>query len=133
VRLPILFDDFKPGERLGETDLVYTTEFARQWDGIFGAPENESERAARDAGIATAIMMRGYLSVVAPRPPGNVHARQNIVLSETPVQEERIRIAVSCVAKQMRRDRRYVELHVDGSGNGGRPICSGRMTLIWAC
>lgn len=132
MKAPILFDDFKPGVRIGETSLVYTAELASKWGRIFGAPADDADSAARGAGIATVMMMRGYLSVVAPRPPGNVHARQRIVLDGAPAQNERVRIEVSCVAKEIRRERRYVELQVDGSGDRGRLLCRGRMTLIWA-
>lgn len=132
MRAPILFDDFKPGERIGQTNLAYTAEIASRWAQIFGAPEDDADGPARDAGIATVMMMRGYLSVVAPRPPGNVHARQRILLCERPILDERIRVEVSCTAKEIRRDRRYVELQVDGSGSGGRPLYRGHMTLIWA-
>lgn len=129
---PILFDDFKPGTRIGETSLVYGAGLASQWERIFGASPSEADRAAKGASIATVMMMRAYMSVVAPRPPGNVHARQHIVLDDLPVQEESVRIEISCIAKELRRERRYVELQVDGTGDGGRPLYRGHMTLIWA-
>ena len=43
-----------------------------------------------------------------------------------------MRVAVRCMAKSMRRERRYIELRVDGNGDCGRPIFSGDLTLIWA-
>lgn len=129
---PILFDDFKPGARIGETSLVYKDDLARQWGRIFGAARDEADRAAEAASIATVMMMRAYMSVVAPRPPGNVHARQHIALDAVPALNEIVRIEISCVGKEMRRERRYVELQVDGSGKGGRPLYRGLMTLIWA-
>lgn len=129
---PILFDDFKPGSRIGGTSLVYGADLANQWERIFGSSLDEADRAARGASIATVMMMRAYMSVVAPRPPGNVHARQHIVLDDMPVPDETVCFEISCVAKEFRRERRYVELQADGTGDGGRPLYRGHMTLIWA-
>lgn len=129
---PILFDDFKPGTIMGETRLVYQPELASRWEQIFGVPSDDSERAGEGASIATVMMMRAYMSVVTPRPPGNMHGRQNIVLDGVPRLNETVRTEVSCAAKEIRRDRRYVELQVDATGDGGRSIYRGRMTLIWA-
>lgn len=129
---PILFDDFRPGTRIGEMTLIYRPELASRWERIFGASADEADKAARGAGIATVMMMRAYMSVVAPRPPGNVHARQHIALDDVPVLDEKVRVEISCVAKEIRRERRYVELRADGTGEKGRPLYRGRMTLIWA-
>lgn len=129
---PILFDDFKPGTRMGETSLVYGAELAGQWERIFGASADSADRAAQGASIATVMMMRAYMSVVSPRPPGNVHARQHLMLDDVPVQDERVRVEISCVGKELRRGRRYVDLEVIGTGEGGRPLYRGLMNLIWA-
>lgn len=129
---PILFDDFMPGTRMGETQLVYQSGLADQWEQIFGAPSGDADRIAEGASIATVMMMRAYMAVVTPRPPGNVHARQQIVLDGVPRLNETVRTQVSCAAKEIRRDRRYVELQVNATGDGGRAIYRGRMTLIWA-
>ena len=77
-------------------------------------------------------MMRGFLTVVAPRPPGNVHARQQLKLAALPREGEVIRTTITCVNKELRRERRYVELQALGTGDGGRPIYDGRLTLIRA-
>lgn len=129
---PILFDDFVAGTRMGETRVVYQPELAGQWEQIFGTPSGDSDHAAEGASIATVMMMRAYMSVVTPRPPGNMHARQQLVLDSVPRLHEAVRTEVSCAAKEIRRDRRYVELQLDATGDGGRAIYRGRMTLIWA-
>lgn len=133
---PILFDDFKPGTCMGETSLVYGAELAAQWERIFGtssdAADQVADLAAKGASIATVMMMRAYMSIVSPRPPGNVHARQHLVLDDVPVQDERVRVEISCVGKELRRGRRYVDLEVVGTGEGGRPLYRGLMNLIWA-
>jgi hypothetical protein len=126
---PILWNDFQPGACLGEMTQVFDVALSRAWAGIFG---EGSGTPAESASIAVAIMMRSYLGVVTPRPPGNVHARQRFTLEGAPAQGEAIRTVVTCVTKEIKRERRYVELDVRGSGAGGRAIYSGVLTIIWA-
>jgi len=128
MKPPILWDDFQPGTALGEITQTFTPALARAWQDIFG----EGSGPAEGAGIAVAMMMRGFLNVVAPRPPGNVHARQHFELLATPVPGEAIRTRVDCRSKEMRRGRRYLELQIQGSGAADRPVYRGVLTLIWA-
>lgn len=129
----ITFDDFHPGATMGEHVETYGSELASRWRHIFGEqPADGADGAAEAASIAVVMMMRAYLGVVAPRPPGNVHAGQRFSLQAVPRAGEAIRTVVSCVSKELRRDRRYVELRTQGSGDGGRTIYDGRLTLIWA-
>lgn len=130
---PILFDDFVPGALVGEREQIYSAEQAQRWQAIFGAPEQaDGGHAAEGASMAVVNMMRAYLEVVAPRPPGNVHAKQQLKMQAIPQQGESIRVAVRCVSKEMRRERRYVELGVTGTGAGDRALFEGLITLIWA-
>ena len=100
---------------------------------IFGdQPADGANGATEGASLAVVMMMRTYLNVVAPRPPGNVHARQRFSLESTPRQGEAIRTVIACVERELKRERRYVELQAWGTGEGGRSIYTGRMTLIWA-
>lgn len=126
----ILWDDFRPGEALGETAETFDATLSQAWQGIFGT--EGAGTPAEGASIAVAMMMRGYLGAVKPRPPGNVHARQRFKLHARPMQGETIRTRVSCLGKEMKRERRYIELEVHGTGNGGRAIYDGVLTLIWA-
>ncbi|QKS26768.1 hypothetical protein [Vreelandella titanicae] len=129
---PISFVDFKPGEVMGSVSHTYSQELSDAWGEIFGEAASESSRRAEAAGVATVMMMRAYLEVVTPRPPGNIHARQQITTQGTPCLGELISNQISCTSKEVRRGRRYVELKAVGSGNGQRPIYTGHITLIWA-
>lgn len=127
---PIVFDDFVPGAPMGERVEVYDAEQARRWQSIFGQAEGSS--AAEGASMAVISMMRGYLNLVTPRPPGNVHARQRLQMHGIPRAGESIRIAVRCTGKELRRERKYVELAVQGSGAQGRALFAAQLSLIWA-
>ena len=129
----ITFEDFKPGAVMGEGVEVFDEKLAQRWQKIFGdQPADGANGAAEGASLAVVMMMRAYLNVVAPRPPGNVHARQRFSLESTPRQGEAIRTVIACMGKELKRERRYVELQAWGTGDEGRSIFTGRMTLIWA-
>ena len=129
----ITFEDFKPGAVMGESVEVFDEKLAQRWQKIFGdQPADGANGAAEGASLAVVMMMRAYLNVVAPRPPGNVHARQRFSLESMPRQGEAIRTVIACMEKELKRERRYVELQAWGTGDEGRSIFTGRMTLIWA-
>lgn len=132
-RAPILFEDFQPGASMGERVEVYDALQIRRWQAIFGSqPDDGADGPVEGACMAVVSMMRAYLNVVAPRPPGNVHAKQQLSMHGIPQQGEALRVAVVCASKAMRRERRYVELQVSGTGHGGRKLFDGLLTLIWA-
>lgn len=130
---PILFEDFQPGALMGERVEVYDAQQAQRWQAIFGSqPDDGADGSAERASMAVVNMMRAYLHVVTPRPPGNVHARQQLRLCNLPQCGEAIRVTVHCAHKEMRRERRYVDLQVRGTGAGGRDLFDGVISLIWA-
>ena len=130
---PVLFEDFQPGAVMGERVEVYDAQQAQRWQAIFGSqPEDGANGASEGASMAVINMMRAYLNLVTPRPPGNVHARQQLRLRNVPECAESIRVTVQCSHKEMRRERRYVDLQVSGTGTGGRTLFDGVISLIWA-
>ena len=129
---PILFDDFVPGALMGERDEVYDATQAARWQALFGTQGSQDSDGAEAASMAVINMMRGYLNLVMPRPPGNMHARQRLQMCSLPEPGETIRVAVRCIAKEVRRERKYVELQVTGNGVQGRALFDAQLTLIWA-
>lgn len=130
---PILFADFQPGAVLGEQVQIYDAQQALRWRAIFGASAGAgASDAAEGASMAVINMMRAYLQLVTPRPPGNMHARQQLCMQAIPEPGEAIRVVLSCIGKEMRRERRYVELQARGTGTGERALFKGLITLIWA-
>ena len=127
---PILFADFVPGTLMGERVEIYDAEQAKRWQSIFGCDDGGT--AAEGASMVVISMMRGYLSLVTPRPPGNVHARQALRMRGIPKAGEPIRIEVRCTGKELRRERHYVDLDVQGTGEQGRALFDAQLSLIWA-
>ncbi len=83
-------------------------------------------------GMATVLMMRAYLHVVAHRPPGGVHARQKLELTASPRDNEPVITVVWCDSKEIRRERRFVHLGFRATGEGGRQLFTGLITVVWA-
>jgi acyl dehydratase len=83
-------------------------------------------------GFATVLMMRAYMRILTPRPPGNIHARQHLKLLAGIAPGEEITTELECAGKELKRERRYVELACRATGKAGRPLFDGRMTIIWA-
>jgi len=125
-----IYERFMPDTLLGEWQETLDSKLHAQWNEMFG--DHPSDGAARAAGLAVACMMRAYLGVVSPRPPGNIHARQVVTLHNLPELGEVIRSRVWCRDKEMRRERRHLTIEVIGSGHENRPLYTGRMGLIWA-
>lgn len=124
-----LFDDFVPGVELGQALGVYDESMALAWRRLFG---QAAAPGAEAAGIAVALMMRGYLSVVSPRPPGNVHVGQGLRLHALPQAGEQVRTVLACAGKEIKRERRFVEFSATATGQHERPLFDGHLTLLWA-
>ncbi len=124
------YDDFQAGMVLGEAVEVCNPRMAQDWERIFGSARGDG--AAEGASLALVLMMRAYMKVVAPRPPGNIHARQQVALTAVPQQGEAVRTVLSVADKELRRDRRYLRFAAEGTGAGGRPLYLASMTLVWA-
>jgi hypothetical protein len=125
---PLLFEDLVPGAELGRHVATWDEETSRYWKSIF---PDDVNAGAEGAGMAVALMMRSYLAVT-PRPPGNVHARQRLHLVSPPVKGETVHTVVSCAGKQIKRERRYVDIGISATGADERLLYQGTLTLVWA-
>ena len=126
----LTFDSFQPGASMGRFAEAIDAGTLAAWRQLYpwdAAPEGELPR-----GFATVLLMRAYMRILRPRPPGNIHARQQLELLEGIALGEEVTTELVCAAKELKRERRYVELACRASGNAGRPLFEGRMSIIWA-
>ena len=79
--------------------------------------------------MTTVLMMRAYMKLLAPRPPGNIHTRQRVELTALPRLEEEVTTGILCTGRQLRKERRYVEIATRSTGAVGRELFNGAMTL----
>ncbi|HWS74727.1 MAG TPA: hypothetical protein VN324_06250 [Quisquiliibacterium sp.] len=129
--LPLLtFERFTPGVSLGEYTEAVDERMLEHWATLY--PWDLPSGDSLPAGLATVLLMRAYMQTLAPRPPGNMHARQHLEMAAAPRRGESVTTAFTCAGKELRRERRYVEVDTRSTGEGGRLLFTGRMTLIWA-
>jgi hypothetical protein len=127
---PILFEDFVPGLEIGRSVEIVSSQQARDWTALY--PWDPPIDGRAPAGMATVLMMKAYLGLVTPRPPGNLHVQQRMrVYDGIPIEEDII-ATVACQSKEMRKGRRVVELLSMGKDRHDRRLYEGLMTLYWA-
>lgn len=128
---PLLtFDRFVPGASMGSYTESADDRMLEHWGRLY--PWDAPAGDALPAGLATVLLMRAYMRTLAPRPPGNMHARQQLAMVAAPRRGEPVTTAFTCAKKEIRRERRYVEVDTRSTGDGGRLLFTSRMTLIWA-
>lgn len=133
----ILFEDLVPGRDLGTYALTYDETFAQGWQRMIaqkdGPPAaSAGGRRAQAASVSLMLMMRAFLTVVSPRPPGNIHARQSLSFCGLPSIGDHIAVTVNCLSKSLHKERRYVEFGVKAVNQGQESVFTGVLTLIWA-
>lgn len=126
----LLFDGFQPGAVMGRASERVDAALLGLWQQLY--PSSGPDAGEMPEGVATVLIMRAYMKVLAPRPPGNIHARQRVELTALPRLEEEVTTEIRCTGKRMHKERRYVEVASRSTGAGGRELFNGAMTLIWA-
>jgi hypothetical protein len=124
-----LFEGFEIGQVLGAHSLEIGPQVMEGWEQLFPGSASGDELPP---GFVAVVTMRSFTSVVAPRPPGNVHGSQRFELSRLPRVGERLDTRVTCVGKEVRRERRWVDFETQTTGEDGSTCFSGRMSIAWA-
>ena len=126
----ITFDDFQPGANMGHATDVVDERILDLWRQLY--PWDAIPAGELPPGLATVLLMRAYMRILTPRPPGNIHARQRMELIAQAKPGEEITTSMQCTGKELKRERRYVEMAARSTGMDGRLLFTGRMSLIWA-
>lgn len=127
---PLLtFARFTPGAALGAHAEAIDDRMLDHWQRLY--PWDAPAGDTLPAGLANVLLMRAYMQALSPRPPGNVHARQQLELAAAPQRGETVTTRFVCAGKELRGERRYVEVDASATGDGGRLLFTGRMTLVW--
>lgn len=126
----LLFDAFSPASIMGRASERLDHSIVASWKELYPCDVDEHDYAP--AGLSTVLIMRAYMRVLTPRPPGNIHVRQKVEVAALPRLGEEVATEIRCVGKALRRECRYVELETKSTGEGGRDLFTGAMTLIWA-
>ena len=124
------FDDFIPGQPIGEGILSLDDQYVTDWLAIY--THEPDPRPFIPAGMAMLIVMRGFAQAVDPRPPGNVHAGQRLSIESVPRVGDTLTIGIGCEDKTIKRDRRWVTFRVDVTDHHNKLCYRGDITSIWA-
>jgi hypothetical protein len=124
------YDSFEPGKAMGSVQTVLGDAFCDLWRRIYPADELSGDLLPIAA--STVILMKAWRTIVDPRPPGNVHASQKVHFTAAPRLGETVNTEVRCIAKELRKDRKFVTLLTQSTGDGGRALFTGETLLIWA-
>jgi len=124
-----VFDDFEPGSELGHMAINVDAARLQTWRNIYGTTP---EAGSVPFGMLVAAMMEAYLKAFQPRPPGNIHVNQKLAFCGGPVKlGTEIDITVSCLSKELRKDRRWVTFAI-AMRDGTQDVLLGEVLTIWA-
>lgn len=127
---PTLFADFVPGARMGAKTEVVSKDQLAQWAALY--PWDAPKDGVVPSGLTTVLMMRAYLEAVGLRPPGNIHVRQQMRLHAPMRMGDPVTTGIACKAKELKGERRKIELAATGQGSDGTLLYEGIITLYWA-
>ncbi len=121
-----VFDRLHAGMTLGWHDDAIDAAALAAWQAIYGGPGPQDPGQPVPSGFAPVLVMRAYLAVVSPRPPGNIH---RLLPRELP-----LRSTVRCVAREWRGPRRSLRFQVDCHrlDADARLLLTGELDLLWA-
>lgn len=125
---PWTFASLRQGQEFGETQVTIDAERIAEWTAIYGKSGGDGV----PPGLLVVEMMRVYLDLVQPRPPGNIHAGQKLRCIEMDVPKgATITASVRCLKKTERKGRNWVHFGVV-LRLADRDILQGEIQTIWA-
>ena len=122
------FDTFEAGQAMGSHDVTVDRAMFDRWTSLYGGDLGETA----PGGMAMVVVMRSYMAIVTPRPPGNIHAGQHFEMHALPKLGDRVTTDLVCQHKQERKGRRWVTWATTTRASDGTPLFDGRITTIWA-
>ena len=125
----ITFAMIEPGVEVGRSEIRVDDRLAELWFELF--PDGK-DADLLPAGLTMALVMRAYMSMLHPHPPGNIHAGQRLRLGSPLRRGDLITTRLTCRSKQIRNERRWVRFAIDSRSDGDVLVCEGEMTVVWA-
>ena len=126
----ITFDDFQPGHSFGAAPVTLDDALFAKWTALF--PDDDACAPDMPEGMIAVLVMNAYMELIAPRPPGNVHASQAFALHRLPKLGQTVSTTVTCTGKELRNGRRWLDLETQSHDEDGNFLFSGTMRMIWA-
>ncbi len=122
--------DFEPGKSMGSASVNLSDELIDHWVTLF--PSDRACLPAMPQGMTSVLVMRAYMEILSPRPPGNVHAGQSFRMQGTVNVGDHVTTEIVCEKKWQKNGRNWVELATTSRDGAGNTVFTGAMTMIWA-
>lgn len=122
------FDRLQDGALIGRRTDVIDATLLSLWERIYGSVVGTDV----PGGMGAVLVMRAYLAIVTPRPPGNIHRALTVRLHAPLARDQALTMEVRCLSKQLRKERRYATFEVIGYDVHGTPALAGQIDMLWA-
>ena len=103
------YDTYEAGRTYGISAYDVSGEICRKWRDLYGKSEKEDPDSA-PLGIITLIQQEAMNQILIPRTLGNVQATQVFDIETLPAVGTTVYTEVSCLSKEFRKQRRWVQL-----------------------
>lgn len=123
------FDSLHVGQALGVHSLVLEPCLVSRWLAIYSV-ELPDERMP--LGMISVVSIRAYMSLLAGRPAGGIHAAQRYEIARLPDIGQTIHTAITVLAKERKAGRAWVVLQTPSTDEKGEALFTGIHTAIWA-
>lgn len=118
------------GADLGARDEVVGDEMLERWLDIL--PGDRVFLPFIPPGLATAVVMRAYMHILADRPPGNIHFGNAMQIVRMAPAGARLRTRLRCIDKAERKGRPAVSFEALTDGRDDAPFYRSRIDMLWA-
>ena len=125
----VTFDALTAGSCLGSCAMAVTACDVAAFDGLLPRP---AVPGSVPPGFAVALMMRGYMSILPRRPPGNIHASLQLEWGVPLTIGDRVRLSLRCAGKEWRRGRPWVRFESMLERADGALVLAGTKWMVWA-
>jgi acyl dehydratase len=126
------FDDFVIGAHLGGMELELSSSLIEEWRRLFPQAPAQAGETRIPSGYISVITMRAYMRALRDRPPGNIHGEQSYEVRRLPEIGATVVTDVSCIGKEIRRERRWVTFGTRTRNSDGVPMFRGEMKIAWS-
>jgi hypothetical protein len=116
-----------PGKTYGIDAFAVTQELCDRWRKLY---ELAGDRSEAPLGIITLIQQQAFNTVMSPRTPGNVQAAQEFDVKGRPAIGSTVYTEVTCLSKEVRRERHWVRLEFRCRRPDGTMLFGGRNLIV---
>ncbi len=123
----LTFDDFQVGHEIGTREMVVTDDARDHLGKAFPDMGGGDGRVE----MTIAMMMRAYISIISPRPPGNIHAGQTLTLGRLLAPGDRFMARARCIAKERKKGQPWITFGLTLTSDS-EMVVEGEMSFLWA-